>query len=116
MNPVPNSWRDYGLPIVVCVGVVSTCNFLVNWVFTGWPHQLPVYLVGSLVALVFLTLAVSRGVVSARDIGLSPSGWKPQHRLLGIGVPRRRRLQSFLDLVAARPDGQPLLWSAARLA
>jgi hypothetical protein len=98
-------WPDYSMPIVVGMAVLSATNFLVNWVFISWPHQLPVYLTSSLVALWFVQRAVRNGTVTARDIGLAPGGWKPQHRIYGVAMVLLMGYGGFATLQVARtPD------------
>jgi hypothetical protein len=81
-------WPDYAMPIVVAMSVFSVLNFLWSLPQLGLyrfvPQAITVYMVSSLLALGLLVLAFRKGTIRARDIGLAPGAWKPQHRVLGL--------------------------------
>jgi hypothetical protein len=79
-------WRDVVLPIAASMGAFCGLNFI--WAVFGLyrfiPPALSVYMVGSLVALAFLARAIQQGTLTAEEVGLGASGWRPLRRLYAL--------------------------------
>jgi hypothetical protein len=85
MKRHPDLWRDVALPVAVSIGVFCTLNLL--WALLGlhWiPTAIGVYMLGSLVALAFLTRAIRQGTLTLEEAGLGSRGWRPQCRFFGL--------------------------------
>ena len=105
-----SAWRNYGLPVVVSMGVMTGANAF--WIYTEvgkyLPYSLTVYLIGgSGLALVFLCRAISAGLVNGRDLGIDVSGWTAPKRLLWLALILFFGVGGFASLQAPPLAAQP---------